>query len=136
MRINLKVLGCLAAIGASTALVAPAVGTAAKKRKTYDVSFTVAGRQTGPLTAEGKVTGKPWGTGKYKVSYKGATGSVTLIYKAGTVKFTEKVRQEGDFYVAKITFTSGTGRFKGIKGTGTSKSPLAGPYKYKAKVKY
>ena len=124
---------------AGAALAAPLAGTAAAK--SYKVSFTMQGKLTSkPGEIKGKIKNKsPLGNGTYvgKVDYPKAT--YTLKLKGGTVVFTEVGTLSGTTAKGKWVIKKGTGKFKGIKGKGTSAGDITNPndpFKYKGTVKF
>jgi hypothetical protein len=123
---------------AGVALAAPLTGTASAK--SYKVSFLLKGKLTDkPGEIKGKVTGKPLGKGTYagKVDFPNAT--YVMKFKGGTITFTEAGKLDGSIAKGKWKIKKGTGKFKGIKGGGTSAGDItkqADGFKYKGTVKY
>src|SRR4051812_46076068 len=132
MNRKVLVVGAVAAF-AGSALVGPSVASA----KTYKANWKVvkANPQVGTkISATYK--GTPIGTCKMTGTLVIPNTKQTIKCKGGSFKLTAKGKV-GAIVVGTWKVSSGTGKFKGVKGKGTFKGPLAtSKFVYKGTLNY
>ena len=134
-------LGVVVAGVAMGAMLVPSVAPAAKK-KTHKVKVLISSTSSGPNNSvlTGPITGGTFGKGKQTGTSAPPKIDTVWHLKGGTITVkTADGHLQGADIVGTFKFTKGTGKYKGIKGKGTVKAPLAtNPRKfvYKGKAKY
>src|SRR6476620_9197266 len=132
MNRKMLAVGVVAAF-AGSALVGPSIASA----KTYSANWKVtkANPQVGTKISA-TYSGKPIGTCKMKGTLVIPDTVQTIKCKGGSFKLTAHGKV-GTIVVGTWKVKSGTGKFKGIKGSGTFKGPLAtSKFVYKGKLTY
>ena len=137
MKAKIRVALCATVV---VALTAPVTAQAKTVKIATTAKLTLA---TGSGAVGGTFSGKPFGKGKVKgksvlplftLKFSGKGGGFTMLFKGAP---------DNDVIKGKFTLTKGTGKYKGIKGSGTgtgtvdvSKKTVVATFKYKGTAKY
>jgi hypothetical protein len=133
---NKRVVGCLAAATAVSALVAvPGVSASGKSHK-VSLKCVTPFKKGSSTQFAGTCKGTPWGTVRATGTLHIPHAVLTLHPKGGTATLAYNGKANGAVITAKWKWTKGTGKFKHIKGGGTTKGDFQGNYTYKGTAKY